>query len=409
MTAELSTSLPSPADLRKALLNDIDVPLIFKNLAEHFPAVPWTLSDLEKHGNIELDFRIVSKGFKGISWEGNAEFVQATVPQFVSWQAGDILSDENPFKVFDKHQHWAYSSYNYMNGIFPEDSEIVKDTNWSRFGFPEVTGNDCTFWLGSIGAYTPCHSDSYGCNLVLQVLGRKKWTLFPPPDRTFLYPTRIPYEESSVFSSVNILDPDLVLHPLFKCSQPHVVILEPGDVLFVPSKWWHFVESLDEITTSINTWIKLDSDCHNHLEESLTRALMSSLISYYEPEGENWFNPKEEEVPPEENLMYINSSLKELKIMEGSQSLKKSALGEKVLKTMKESDVSQQCKSPVNLFDFEGISKVDCVPFCEWLGKPTPAQASAGLPSSDITLQKMVDCFVHPEVIAVISRLIKQL
>lgn len=30
-----------------------------------------------------------------------------------------------------------------------------------------------------------------------------------------------------------------------------------------------------------------------HLEEGVTRALMTSLISYYEPIGESWLNPKE--------------------------------------------------------------------------------------------------------------------
>ena len=34
------------------------------------------------------------------------------------------------------------------------------------------------------------------------------------------------------------------------------MILEPGDVLFVPRQWWHFVKSLDT-TISVNTWIEL--------------------------------------------------------------------------------------------------------------------------------------------------------
>jgi len=47
------------------------------------------------------------------------------------------------------------------------------------------------------------------------VFGRKQWILFPPSDTSFLYPTRLPYEESSVFSQVDILRPDMVQHPRY--------------------------------------------------------------------------------------------------------------------------------------------------------------------------------------------------
>ena len=53
--------------------------------------------------------------------------------------------------------------------------------------------------LGTEGAYTPCHYDTYGFNLYTQISGHKRWILFPPDDSNLLKPTRIPYEESSVF------------------------------------------------------------------------------------------------------------------------------------------------------------------------------------------------------------------
>ena len=38
------------------------------------------------------------------------------------------------------------------------------------------------------------------------------------------------------------------------------VTLEPGDLLYVPRHWWHYVESIgDHPTVSINTWVDLVS------------------------------------------------------------------------------------------------------------------------------------------------------
>uniref|UniRef100_A0ACB8G1M8 HSPB1-associated protein 1 n=1 Tax=Sphaerodactylus townsendi TaxID=933632 RepID=A0ACB8G1M8_9SAUR len=105
------------------------------------------------------------------------------------------------------------------------------DVRWSDFGFSGRDGKESTLWVGSSGANTPCHLDSYGCNLVLQVQGRKRWHLYPPEDSSFLYPTRIPYEESSVFSKVNVVNPDLKHFPQFKKAQAHTVIVNPGQVI----------------------------------------------------------------------------------------------------------------------------------------------------------------------------------
>lgn len=36
----------------------------------------------------------------------------------------------------------------------------------------------------------------------------------------------------------------------------YTVVLSPGDVLFIPRHWWHYVENLD-IAISVNIWVPL--------------------------------------------------------------------------------------------------------------------------------------------------------
>ena len=50
--------------------------------------------------------------------------------------------------------------------------QMLEHIDWGVFGFDGRNGTSSTFWLGSKGAYTPCHYDTYGCNLVAQLFGR---------------------------------------------------------------------------------------------------------------------------------------------------------------------------------------------------------------------------------------------
>ncbi|GFR17128.1 HSPB1-associated protein 1 [Trichonephila clavata] len=371
-----SESFPSPLQLKDAIKNSLNTPVIFKSQIKSW-SIPWTTSDFtEKYGSTLLDFRIVPKSYKGISWESQHKFEEATISQFISWQSEEnsILDSNNPLKNYRKDEFWAYSSYNYMNNIFPEDS-ILQAVDW--------------------------------------IVGRKKWILFPPTDTAFMYPTRVPYEESSVFSSVNILNPNLSQHVLFKESHPYIAVLEPGDVLFVPKKWWHFVLSIDNVTISINTWIKLDSDPQCRLEEGIVKALMSSLISYYEPENETWLNPKEELVSPEEALKYINASIKELdEIKKTNNKFDEGAESAKECKIFKDSDVhSRKCKESIirDICSSNYIEKVKSVAFHEWLTDVdhlSPLDASV---SRNVNLLKIVNSIVHPDVIGLICHLLHKM
>lgn len=67
---------------------------------------------------------------------------------------------------------------------------------------------------------------------------------FPPEDVSYLYPVH-DHSTDAVFE-VNLSSPDLNLCPLLSLTHPRECILQPGEVLFVPSGCPHRVENLEK-------------------------------------------------------------------------------------------------------------------------------------------------------------------
>ena len=56
------------------------------------------------------------------------------------------------------------------------------------------------------------------------------------------------------------------------------VVLNPGDVLFVPHRWWHHVENL-ELAVSVNTWIEIPRDVESRCKEAIVKTLVNAVMS----------------------------------------------------------------------------------------------------------------------------------
>lgn len=249
---------PFTPEKAKELIMSLQQPAVFCNMVFDWPAQHWTakhLSEVLQGKQIRFRMGMKSTG-TAPQFETTCSYIEATLEEFLTWNCDQSTTSE-PFRDYDHSKFWAYADYKYFVSLFEDKTDIFQDVKWSDFGFPGRNGQQSTLWIGSMGAHTPCHLDTYGCNLVFQVQGRKRWHLFPPEDTPFLYPTRIPYEESSVFSKINVVNPDLKRFPQFQKARRHMVTLSPGQVLFVPRHWWHYVESIDRVTVSINSWIEL--------------------------------------------------------------------------------------------------------------------------------------------------------
>uniref|UniRef100_A0A452H771 JmjC domain-containing protein n=1 Tax=Gopherus agassizii TaxID=38772 RepID=A0A452H771_9SAUR len=358
---------------------------------------------------------------------------------FLAWTSGQPTSVSRPFSCYDSSKYWAYADYKYIARIFEDKTEIFKDIMWSDFGFPGRNGKESTLWIGSAEANTPCHLDSYGCNLVLQIQGRKRWHLFPPSNTTFLYPTRIPYEESSIFSKVNVVNPDLRHYPQFRKAQAHVVTLNPGQVLFVPRHWWHYVESVDPITVSINSWIELDADHKARVEEAITRTLVCAIKSAENPSRlDAWLNPTEVEATSHEiNLQYLNGAISaylEYQMVTVSEDrdcsthvvkakkLEKIPFGVHLIPVLPQSQEASsvgagavESDSRDLLSENEGghFGKSRCTGKqsvmsndCETLADQTDSDSTANSSQMGISTNDLLDCLVNPQVISLVASLL---
>uniref|UniRef100_A0A096LPU6 Hspb associated protein 1 n=1 Tax=Poecilia formosa TaxID=48698 RepID=A0A096LPU6_POEFO len=286
----------SPEETRW-ILDHLQHPAVFLNMTQGWPVLHWTAQHLS--GCLQdrlIRFRLGRKEATNAPlFETQCSYIEANVAQFLRWTQHQ--TDVGSFSEYPCSEYWAYADYKYITTLFHDQPSMFEDVKWSEFGFEGRTGKESTLWIGTQGANTPCHLDTYGCNLVLQVQGRKRWHLFPPEDTAKLYPTRIPYEESSVFSQVHVLRPDPRKFPQFQGARAHTVTLEPGQVLYVPRHWWHYVESIDPITVSVNSWIELEVDDAARVSEAVTRTVVCALKSV--PSDDNadaWLNPTERNV-----------------------------------------------------------------------------------------------------------------
>ncbi|MBD2463902.1 cupin-like domain-containing protein [Oscillatoria sp. FACHB-1407] len=93
-------------------------------------------------------------------------------------------------------------------------------------------------WFGPGGTITPVHHDQSNV-LAAHVCGRKRWRLISP------HQTPKIYNYHYYFSKVDLDNPDYEKYPLFKDVDVLDVVLKPGELIFVPVGWWHYVKALD--------------------------------------------------------------------------------------------------------------------------------------------------------------------
>ncbi|XP_036601893.1 HSPB1-associated protein 1 isoform X4 [Trichosurus vulpecula] len=243
---------PFTPEKAKEIIMSLQQPAVFCNMVFDWPAQHWNVTYLSKLlCGKQIRFRMGMKKTDTVpQFETMCSYVDATLEEFLAWSCDRGVNHAGPFTHYDNSKFWAYADYKYLASVFEDNTDVLQNVVWSDFGFPGRNGRESTLWIGSLGANTPCHLDCYGCNLVFQVL-------------------------------------------------------------FVPRHWWHYVESIDPITVSINSWIELEEDHQARVEEAITRMIVCALKGAEDPtDTKAWLNPTEVEGTSHEiNCQYLNGAI----------------------------------------------------------------------------------------------------
>jgi hypothetical protein len=117
---------------------------------------------------------------------------------------------------------------------------------------------------------------------ILQIVGDKRFWLYPPEQTPWLYPRA----DQGNLSAIDGFDPvDLERFPLYRRAQPVELIVRAGETLFVPAGWWHRTQIVSaSLAVTVNSvdrsnWTAFARDYVGATRE--TRPLRSVLKRVY--------------------------------------------------------------------------------------------------------------------------------
>lgn len=120
---------------------------------------------------------------------------------------------------------------------------------------PLLPGNHPFIWLGNPVTVAAHFDEAH--NIAVVAAGVRRFTLFPPEQIDNLYIG--PLEHTPAGQPVSLVDlhcPDLTRFPKYAEAFKHALSVElrPGDAIYIPSPWWHSVESQSNINVLVNYW-----------------------------------------------------------------------------------------------------------------------------------------------------------
>lgn len=139
----------------------------------------------------------------------------------------------------------AFESKKYarFNPLLDEHPELLEslDRAWLNKVMGSKIKNHHVLFIGSKGTKTNIHNAGNE-NIFVQLRGRKRWLLWDQR-ATYIFNPQVNRAPAKA-SPLNPKQPDLKAIPGYAHLPTYELILEEGDMLYIPSYLWHYVENL---------------------------------------------------------------------------------------------------------------------------------------------------------------------
>jgi lysine-specific demethylase 8 len=201
-------------------------PVVLTGAIDHWPARAWTTSRLaERLGDCAVNLALLDDGHVRADLERGIRFERSSLRAFLA----DLERSTPP-------QSYLRLRLAGPHRALRDELEVP----------PYCLGRlalDVSLLIGGRGTIIDLHYDMLH-NLVAQLRGTRRITLFSPADTACMYPyplRTLHWHHSRVAFDA----PDQVAFPRFGEATPLQVDLGPGEMLFIPRGWWHHFESLE--------------------------------------------------------------------------------------------------------------------------------------------------------------------
>lgn len=248
----------NPHNIPRDVINSAE-PVVFKQLVGEWPMVKTgQVSDRASVDYLKSFYNgnptIVCK----IPAENNGRMFYNENCTRLDYESFKGRIDETLDAILDGKEKVGSPSYYIASNIINTHLPGFSDTNTlviPRDKPVDAMEDRVSIWIGGATTAT-CHFDALD-NIACCVAGKRRFMLFAPDQISNLYPGPLePTPGGQVISLVDFKNPDFEKFPRFKDAllTAQVADLGPGDVLYIPSMWWHHVESLEPYNVLVNYW-----------------------------------------------------------------------------------------------------------------------------------------------------------